>query len=230
MWAQGGPTYAAASNYPLRGGKATCWEGGIRGVGLVGGGARSGLDAAVRGTASDAMVHVTDWLPTLCEAAGCADGAPDAPTGALGGAPAGARPKPLDGVSAWGAIARGEAAARSEFLITLVQPVGGSQEQPALRMGAHKLLGWPPMLFDVEADPRETHDLAKERPQTVAALLARIAQYNHTAVPPCDRLRPDPASDPRRHGGAWMPWRTSVLGNGCPHGSDSGVQSSSLAE
>ena len=98
-----------------------------------------------------------------------------------------ARTKPLDGVSAWGAIARGEAAARSEFLITLVQPVGGSQEQPALRMGAHKLLGWPPMLFDVEVDPRETHDLAKERPQTVAALLALVPT---TTGAPDARSRP----------------------------------------
>jgi hypothetical protein len=33
----------------------------------------------------------------------------------------------------------------------------------------------------------------------VAQLVARIAFHNSTAIAPCDRLRPDPAADPRRH-------------------------------
>ena len=102
----GGPITQAASNYPLRGGKATCWEGGTRGIGFVSGGARSGLSARVRGGESSAMIHVTDWLPTLCEVAGCAL----TQHGDEGGTHTGKMTtKRLDGVSAWGAISRGEA-------------------------------------------------------------------------------------------------------------------------
>ena len=120
--------------------------------------------------------------------------------------------KPLDGLSAWGAIARGEASRRSEFLISLVEVA----ESPALRLGDYKIIGTPPLLFDVRKDPSETTDLAATMPQKLAELQARLAHYNATAVPPCDRLKPEPAADPARHGGAWMPWRESVPGNGCP--------------
>ena len=78
----------------------------------------------------------------------------------------------------------------------------------------------PPQLFDLRADPGESNDLAASMPTKVAELQARLAEYNATAVPPCDRLRPDPASSPRLHGGAWMPWRASVAGNGCPQSND----------
>ena len=70
---------------------------------------QSGLSAAVRGSESGAMIHVTDWLPTLCEVAGCAGG----------GTPVGT--KPLDGISAWAAIAQGGAGNRTEFLISLTE-------------------------------------------------------------------------------------------------------------
>ena len=153
----------AASNYPLRGGKATCWEGGTRGVGFVSGGARSGLSAGVRGGESSAMIHVTDWLPTLCEAAGCAL-APHVAEGgththththAQGGTNArtlrgASMTKQLDGVSAWGAISRGEVGSRTEILISLAE-VSGS---PALRVGDYKLLGRPPQVTN-----ERTHSL-----------------------------------------------------------------------
>ena len=72
------------------------------------------------------------------------------------------------------------------------------------------------MPLHLQVDPSETNDLASSMPAKVAALQARIAYYNSTAVPPCDRLKPDPASNPKLHGGAWMPWRDKVVGNGCP--------------
>jgi arylsulfatase B len=70
----GGPTSEAASNYPLRGGKGTCWEGGARGIGFVAGGGATGLRLPA-GHESHALIHVTDWLPTLCAVAGCEGGA-----------------------------------------------------------------------------------------------------------------------------------------------------------
>ena len=72
------------------------------------------------------------------------------------------------------------------------------------------------MLFHIESDPSESHDLASAWPAKVAELQARLAWYNSTAVPPCDRLKPQAGANPALHGGAWMPWRESVVGNGCP--------------
>ena len=89
-------------------------------------------------------------------------------------------------------------------------------QSPALRVGDFKLVGTPPLLFDLRRDPSETTDLARSMPQKVAQLLTRLAHYNRTAVPPCDRLQPDPAANPLLHGGAWMPWKGSVAGTGCP--------------
>lgn len=57
----GGNTDTGGNNYPLRGNKATSWEGGVRGVGWVGG----GLPAVQRRVVSRAMIHVSDWYPTI---------------------------------------------------------------------------------------------------------------------------------------------------------------------
>lgn len=47
----------AADNGPLRGGKFTLWQGGIRGVGLLAGGK---LPVASQGTTFDGLIHVVD--------------------------------------------------------------------------------------------------------------------------------------------------------------------------
>ncbi|ETO07324.1 hypothetical protein RFI_30068 [Reticulomyxa filosa] len=52
------------SNFPLRGGKNTLWEGGVRSLGLINGGA---LNSHRRGQQSDALFHITDWFPTLVQ-------------------------------------------------------------------------------------------------------------------------------------------------------------------
>lgn len=55
----------AASNYPLRGVKNTLWEGGVRGAGLI----WSPL-LKKESKVSDQMMHISDWMPTIIEAAG----------------------------------------------------------------------------------------------------------------------------------------------------------------
>ena len=63
----GGPNGAQASNLPLRGGKDTNLEGGIRTLAAVGGGF---LPAALRGTTTSELMHLADWHTTLSHLAG----------------------------------------------------------------------------------------------------------------------------------------------------------------
>jgi hypothetical protein len=58
----GGNTDTGGSAFPLRGMKATAFEGGSRGVGFVSG---AGLAPAVAGTVSHDLVSLVDWLPTI---------------------------------------------------------------------------------------------------------------------------------------------------------------------
>ena len=57
----------AANNWPLRGGKQTAWEGGVRVAAFVSGGF---LPAAVRGSFRDGYIHACDWYPTFIALAG----------------------------------------------------------------------------------------------------------------------------------------------------------------
>ena len=50
------------SNWPLRGTKGTLFDGGVRGVGLVSGGA---VAASRRGLVLGGMIHVSDWYHTI---------------------------------------------------------------------------------------------------------------------------------------------------------------------
>jgi len=89
----GGPVLGGdaigARNWPLKGGKHSIWEGGVRATGFVSG---AGIENSQRGTDYNLLMHGADWLPTLADVAGYNL------TGTL----------PLDGVSQWNGISRGE--------------------------------------------------------------------------------------------------------------------------
>ena len=61
----GGQTMNGGNNFPLRGNKATLWEGGTRGAAFI-----QGEMLRSPGSSSSALIHVTDWLPTILSAAG----------------------------------------------------------------------------------------------------------------------------------------------------------------
>ena len=102
--AQGG------QNWPLRGGKCSCWEGGLRGTAFV---YSALLSPAAKGRRLNALMHVTDVLPTIVAATHGA-GALAAVAGWLS-----SQGRPLDGVSQWELIAStGELPpARTEVLL-----------------------------------------------------------------------------------------------------------------
>ena len=65
----GGPEYpgGGANNYPLREGKMTDWQGGIRVNAFVSGGF---LPEKMRGTKTEGYIHLADWYGTFCGLAG----------------------------------------------------------------------------------------------------------------------------------------------------------------
>ncbi|XP_066534372.1 arylsulfatase I [Hoplias malabaricus] len=236
----GGQPLSGGCNWPLRGGKGTYWEGGVRAVGFV----HSPL-LKRKGVVSSALIHISDWYPTIL---------------ALAGTPE-LHPRHLDGYDVWGAISKGLPCPRSEILFN-IDPVSrrpGEADQrllavngfgiwdtgvrAAIRVGDWKLLTgnvgdgdwYPPQilpggpqqwqgmekrqdqrgksvwLFNINTDPYERSDLAEARPEVVRLLLSRIAEYNQTAVPA--RNPPDDTmADPQLHGGVWTPWLADKKG------------------
>ena len=57
---------SGSSNAPLRGGKMSLWQGGVRVNAFV----HSPLLRRRRGAVMNDLFHVTDWFPTLLHAAG----------------------------------------------------------------------------------------------------------------------------------------------------------------
>lgn len=88
-------------NAPLRGGKHTFWEGGVRVVCFV---SSPLLPAAVRGTQWNGMAHSSDWYVTLVQ--GVAGGPIPNSTG----------PRDPDGVNLWPALMAGAASPRTEVV------------------------------------------------------------------------------------------------------------------
>ncbi|KAL6118949.1 arsj [Pungitius sinensis] len=227
----GGQPLAGGSNWPLRGSKATYWEGGIRAVGFV----HSPL-LVNKGTKCRSLVHITDWFPTLVT---LGEGTLDEDLN-------------LDGYDVWEAISEGRPSPRQDILHNIdpvyIKAKNGSWKagyglwntaiRAALRVGHWKLLtgvpgysDWVPpqtfskqrltsrwhnelvhwgcgksiWLFNITADPYERVDLSQRYPHIVKKMLIRLAQYNKTAVPvryPAKDLR----SNPQYNGGVWGPW------------------------
>jgi len=124
----GGQTRTGGNNYPLRGNKATSFEGG---VGSVCGG-WAGLPS---GVVSSAMGACVGLVPPSCRASpGSRSAVPP-----VDGTPA------LDGVSAWDAISTGVPSAREEMLLQLNRfarssPNATINGQGAIRVGQWKLI------------------------------------------------------------------------------------------
>lgn len=61
------------------------------------------------------------------------------------------------------------------------------------------------LLFDIEADPTELHDLSMLLPSVLASLMQRLMDFVAESIPQ-DQSRTDPNSNPARFDGVWTPW------------------------
>eukprot|EP00658_Telonema_sp_P-2_P006088 TRINITY_DN12316_c0_g1_i2.p1 TRINITY_DN12316_c0_g1~~TRINITY_DN12316_c0_g1_i2.p1 ORF type:complete len:562 (-),score=99.42 TRINITY_DN12316_c0_g1_i2:379-2064(-) len=188
-----------ARNYPFRGHKGLIWEGGTRVPGFV---HSPLLPVSVKGTVSQELYHVTDWLPTL--------------VGLAGGTTH--RNLALDGHDIWNSlIEREQRSPRTEMLYN-VNPIDGGQAgtpRAGLRVGDYKVLCWSytvagiaganttgpcspcpaakgydpelakgPVLYNLADDPGETTNLATRHPEVLKRMLARLAELADGSVEP----------------------------------------------
>ena len=192
----GGFNGFGSSNAPLRGEKMTVFEGGIR------------VPAVIRwpgqipaGSESNQLISVLDVFPTLASAAGIEMG----------------NRKPLDGKDAWPiAPGSGFEARNGDVFFVAEQPTETPYFYSLIR-DQWKLIqviredlytkSVENLLFDIAADPGETHDLADEKPELVSAMAESIATW--AALHPVGGQRVEIAPNP-----GWLPpkdWADAVI-------------------
>jgi arylsulfatase A-like enzyme len=190
----GGPSPGViTSNGPLRAGKATLYEGGVRvpAVAVWPGKIKAG-------SIVEAPLHMVDWYPTLLKLAGVSL----------------AQKHPLDGRDAWPAITQGAASPHDDILHNITATGGAirlgdwklvvngqvtdgedmaAAGTPAAKKGAGKKAGRKGAgngesadrveLFNLKADPYEKANVAAANPAKVQELQVRLAAYRQAAVP-----------------------------------------------
>jgi len=172
------------SNAPLRGGKASVFEGGVREPCLV---VWPGVTPP--GSQSDALIQSIDFLPTLAEATGIS-------------LPADLQ---MDGRS-FAPVLRNPATPHRDAIFTFFPhdtPASGQHPACAVRRGPWKLIrcfhGNPDgshrlELYHLGKDPGESSDLASSEPSLTAeldALISRFLKDTHAVLP-----LPNPAWNP----------------------------------
>eukprot|EP00927_Polykrikos_kofoidii_P054857 TRINITY_DN4920_c0_g3_i1.p1 TRINITY_DN4920_c0_g3~~TRINITY_DN4920_c0_g3_i1.p1 ORF type:complete len:611 (+),score=69.91 TRINITY_DN4920_c0_g3_i1:54-1886(+) len=198
-----------SSNFPLRGGKHTLFEGGTHGVGFV------WFGSSVHGGARlprvyDGIMGSVDWLATLLTAAGV-ENLPSVAVGLNG-----RRGKPLDGVSHFEtmlSLGQGLEVSWPRDSLFIGAAVGGYDLIPgvAIRKGNWKLIlnapchssqpfgwslptgsdltthyDWPKyrdgtvLLFNLSADPEERNSTADEQRQVVHELLELLKPHKNS--------------------------------------------------
>lgn len=180
-------TQSGSDNSPLRGGKGSLWEGGMRVPSLV-----YWPGVLTPGT-SGQMVAMQDVFPTVLEASGI-EVANDS----------------LDGRSVWPALAGGAVLPAND----VIAPSGPTPLSVAIYRYPWKLIEYPDgdiLLFNVEADPGEADDLSEEHTEIAASLQATLKAFprgENVALPLQDAV-----DDPDFFGGEEdrTPWAEAVF-------------------
>jgi arylsulfatase A-like enzyme len=152
-----------ADNGSFRGGKGLLYEGGTRVLALVNWPGR-----IKSGTVFDQPMHVVDMFPTLA---------------GLAGVSVAGRPKPLDGLNMWPAIAQGAPSPRTEVVYS-IEPYRAGVRQGDWKLVWRTTLPTQVELFNLKQDPAEKANLAQQHPQRVAELEQRVELLSRDAARP----------------------------------------------
>ena len=173
-------TFPPTSNLPLRNGKASCYEGGVRVPCIV---VWPGVTEP--GTTNDTVIQSIDWMPTLLEMAGVP-------------LPGDAEP---DGISIVPAL-KGGTLDRDAIFCHFPHDTPASGQHPAttVRRGDWKLIrafagnddGSDKLeLYNLAEDLGEVHDVAAERPTLVRELNELIGGFLKETDAVMPKLNPD---------------------------------------
>jgi arylsulfatase A-like enzyme len=152
----------------LRDGKGSTWEGGMRVPGIF------WMPGKIKPTVERNVASTLDLFPTLIRLAGGTT----------------STDRPLDGVDLSGLLFKGEPIEREVFCYYR------GEKLYAARLGAwkiHLITQAPygekatthekPLLYNLEVDPSENHEISAEHPDVVARLQAAIAKHRATVTP-----------------------------------------------
>ncbi len=145
---------------PYRGTKNTTFEGGVRQPAIL-----RWPGHTEPGTTKDGMMFIADFFPTFITLAGGKH----------------EQERPIDGLDMTGMLFGDEPSPRHE----IVYDVSGSVRLPTIRQGDYKLMG--DALYHIINDPGEQTDIAKEHPELVAKLSARLEIIGNERPPLGDK-------------------------------------------
>ena len=191
----GGPEYygGGANNYPLRGGKLTDWQGGIRVNAFVSGGF---LPEKMRGQKTEEYIHVADWFSTFCALAGVD---PTDEAAAQVDLP------PIDSINMWPLLSGQNATAtRVEIPISYRTLISGefkiltgmqlqaswtgpeypNNTNPHGGIAAVQDCGGSGCLYNIRKDPEERENLATRMPDVLKSMQQKLAKHQATYFNP----------------------------------------------
>jgi hypothetical protein len=159
---------APASNAPLRGGKGSLYDGGVRVV------AFANWPGHLKPGTVTAPLHMVDIMPTLLVLAGGA-GSPD---------------HPMDGKDIWPTLTNGAPSPNQDILIN-VEAFRGAVRKGDWKLVKVALLPGKTELFDLSKDPGETTNVADKNPDIVKdlafawirSMVARLLAYARQQQP-----------------------------------------------
>jgi len=198
----GGPNPGrVTSNGPLRAGKGTLYEGGVRVCAFA-----TWMGRIQPGTIVNEPMHMVDWYPTLLKLAGASL----------------EQPLPLDGVDILPCLTEGKPSPHGEILLNAEPSRGairsgnwklvlngalsdgaeeeaasGSAKKQARKARKQGLSGEAVELFNLAEDPYEKNNLAAKEPGKVEELRARYDQFAKQAVAPKAKGKPADFKSPK---------------------------------